>query len=209
MRYVYLVKHPEAQHHVDGLVGGWHDSRLTGRGEQQAERIGEALAAKIGAHEVEIISSDLQRAQHTAERIAARFSVSVRTDPRLREKSYGEADGRPESWLKDRRVPPPEHGNRLDHLDGPQGAETLRTLVDRLYPALDDILRRPMDHQIIVSHGTASSYLIAAWIGMPREATDRVFFRMAAGGITTLLRNDWHFSQQVVRLNDTQHLSGI
>lgn len=208
MRYVYLVKHPEAQHHVEGLVGGWYDSLLTARGEQQAERIGETLASKIGAHPVEIISSDLKRAHHTAERIAARFSATVRTDPRLREKSYGEADGRPQSWLTDRRIPPPESGNRLDHQDGPQGAETLRTLVERLYPALDDVLRSPVDHQIIVSHGTASSYLIAAWIGMPLESTDRVFFRTAAGGITTLLRHDWHFSQQVVQLNDTQHLSG-
>lgn len=29
MERVYVVTHPEASHHVTGIVGGWHDSRLT------------------------------------------------------------------------------------------------------------------------------------------------------------------------------------
>lgn len=82
-------------------------------------------------------------------------------------------------------------------------------LVERLYPALDDILRRPVANQIVVSHGSASSYLIAAWIGMPMTSTDRAFFPLTSGSITTLLRNDTHFSHQVVSLNETQHLQRL
>lgn len=206
MRHVYLVTHPEAQHHVDGLVGGWHDSHLTARGHLQAERIAEVLASRIGPHPVEVYSSDLSRASLTAERIARRFSVEVQTDPRLRERSNGEADGRPQAWLAERRIPLPEYGDRLGHHDGPAGAETRLALVERLYPALDDILRRPVENQIVVSHGSASSYLIAAWIGMPMTSTDRGFFPLTSGSITTLLRNDTHFSHQVVSLNETAHL---
>jgi probable phosphoglycerate mutase len=79
-------------------------------------------------------------------------------------------------------------------------------LVERLYPALDDILNRPAPTQIVVSHGSASSYLIAAWIGMPMTSTDRVFFPLTSGSITTLRRNDTHFSHQVISLNETHHL---
>jgi 2,3-bisphosphoglycerate-dependent phosphoglycerate mutase len=209
MRYIYLVTHPEAQHHVDGLVGGWHDSVLTARGHQQAERIADVLASRIGPEPVEVYSSDLRRASQAAERIARRFAVQVRTDARLRERSNGEADGRPQAWLDERRIPLPEYGDRLGHHDGPAGAETRLALVERLYPALDDIVHRPATNQIIVSHGSASSYLIAAWIGMPMMSTDRVFFPLASGSITTLRRNDTHFSHQVLTLNETHHLEGV
>jgi probable phosphoglycerate mutase len=206
MRHIYLVTHAEAQHHVDGIVGGWHDSELTALGRLQAERIAEALASSIGPQPVEIYSSDLRRATQTAERIARRFSGEVQTDARLRERSNGEADGRPQAWLAERRIPLPEYGDRLGHHDGPVGAETRMALIERLYPALDDILSRPATNQIVVSHGSASSYLIAAWIGMPMTSTDRVFFPLTSGSITTLLRNDTHHSHQVVSLNETQHL---
>jgi len=206
MRHVYLITHPEAQHHVDGIVGGWHDSDLTALGRRQAERIAEVLASRIGLHPVEIYSSDLRRATQTADRIARRFSSEVQTDARLRERSNGDADGRPQAWLAERRIPLPEYGDRLGHHDGPAGAETRMALVERLYPALDDILSRPAANQIVVSHGSASSYLIAAWIGMPMTSTDRVFFPLTSGSITTLLRNDTHHSHQVVSLNETQHL---
>jgi probable phosphoglycerate mutase len=209
MRHIYLVTHPEAQHHVDGLVGGWHDSVLTARGHQQAERIADVLASRIGSGPVEVYSSDLRRASQAADRIARRFSVEVRTDARLRERSNGEADGRPQAWLDERRIPLPQYGDRLGHHDGPAGAETRLALVERLYPALDDIVRRPATNQIIVSHGSASSYLIAAWIGMPMMSTDRVFFPLTSGSITTLRRNDTHFSHQVLALNETHHLEGV
>lgn len=29
MRTLLVVTHPEATHHVEKVVGGWHDSRLT------------------------------------------------------------------------------------------------------------------------------------------------------------------------------------
>jgi probable phosphoglycerate mutase len=209
MRHVYLVTHPEAQHHVGDLVGGWYYSDLTARGLLQAERIADVLAKRIGPQPVEIYSSDLQRASRTAERIARRFCVDVQTDPRLRERSNGEADGRPQAWLAERRIPLPKYGDRLGHHDGPAGAETRMALVERLYPALNEILRRPVTTQIIMSHGSASSYLIAAWIGMPMTLTDRAFFPLTPGSITTLLRNDSHFSHQVVSLNETEHLQDL
>lgn len=206
MRTIYLVTHPEAQHHVDGVVGGWFDSELTARGERQAERIADVLADRVGDQHVAIYSSDLLRARHTAERIARRFAVDVHLDRRLRERTNGAADGRAQTWLDERRIAMPEFGDRLGHHDGPDGAETRRQLVERLYPALDDILRQPLANQIVVSHGSAVSYLIAAWIGMPMDSTGRGFFPLRSGSITTLVRNDTHHSHQVVCLNETQHL---
>ena len=34
MRRLYVVTHPESVHHVSAIVGGWHDSELTDRGDR-------------------------------------------------------------------------------------------------------------------------------------------------------------------------------
>ena len=44
---IYLVAHGEAQHHVQGLVGGWYDSDLTELGHRQAQAIAGRLAERL------------------------------------------------------------------------------------------------------------------------------------------------------------------
>ncbi|NUR85405.1 MAG: histidine phosphatase family protein, partial [Nonomuraea sp.] len=103
MRTLYVVTHPEATHHVEGVVGGWHDSRLTPAGLDTAAAIARALREQVpdGAA-VDLFTSDLRRTRETAEQIGETFGVRPALDPRLREKSYGQAGGRPQAWL-DRR----------------------------------------------------------------------------------------------------------
>ncbi|MER5371306.1 histidine phosphatase family protein [Streptomyces sp. NPDC002722] len=100
MRTLYVVTHPEATHHVEGVVGGWHDSKLTPAGVRAAVSIAQALRAQVpdGA-EVELFSSDLQRTLRTTEEVAELFGVKPIVDRRLREKSYGEAGGNRRSGL--------------------------------------------------------------------------------------------------------------
>jgi len=96
VRTVYLVVHPEAEHHVQGLVGGWHDSQLTAVDEFGAQRIAEKLRATIPRRErVSVHSSDLSRTWRTAEVIGEAMGVVPYADRQLREMSYGEAEGRP------------------------------------------------------------------------------------------------------------------
>ncbi|WP_326554230.1 histidine phosphatase family protein [Micromonospora sp. NBC_01813] len=135
MREVYVVTHPEATHHVDGLVGGWFDSDLTGRGLAHTGRIADALAGRLPADAaVEVRSSDLLRARRTAEVIGKRLGVGVLLDADLREKSYGEAGGRPQEWLDERFMPPPAAGERMRHDEGVPGAETKWDLAVRPTP---------------------------------------------------------------------------
>ena len=125
MRTLHVVTHPEATHHVEGVVGGWHDSHLTPAGVRAAVSIALALRARIpdGA-EVELFISDLRRTLRTAEQIAELFGVKPTLDRRLREKSYGEAGDRPQEWPDLRFVPPPAVGERLDHDEGVESAES-------------------------------------------------------------------------------------
>ncbi|WP_277212565.1 histidine phosphatase family protein [Isoptericola croceus] len=207
MRNIYVVAHPEASHHTDGVVGGWYDSELTERGKQHADSIAKALAATLDRSRAEIISSDLLRARQTAEVIASSLDTAVTLDPDLREKSFGEAEGKPQAWLRERSIPLPGEGERLNHDEGIAGAETRWQLAERCYRAMTRIMDSRAEDQIVVTHGGPTTLLIAAWIGMPIEAAGRVQFPTRSGSITMLRKDPRNFSHQVTRLNDVSHLA--
>ncbi|MFD8984359.1 histidine phosphatase family protein [Streptomyces sp. NPDC059564] len=210
MRTIHVVTHPEATHHVEGLVGGWHDSDLTPTGLREAAAIARALrdAVPEGA-EVELFSSDLLRTRRTAEEVGGLFDVKPVLDERLREKSYGEAEGRPQAWLDERFLPPPAVGDRMAHQEGVREAETKEAFARRIYAVMDEILDHPREHQIVVTHGYALTFVVAAWIGMPAASLGYVNFRAPSGSITTLREDDFFHNRQVVRLGDTRHLDAL
>ncbi|SPF06729.1 histidine phosphatase family protein [Streptomyces sp. MA5143a] len=208
MRNIYVVTHPEASHHVDGLVGGWHDSDLTAKGRKDAAAIARALRDSIPAGaDVDVTASDLLRTRSTAEEIAGRFDVTPVWDARLREKSYGEAEGRPQEWLDKRFLPPPATGNRMDHHEGVEGAETKTAFAMRVYAAMDDVLRLDAEHQIVVTHGFALTFVVAAWSRLPVESLGYINFRAPSGSITHLREDDFFHNRQLVHLGDTRHLA--
>jgi 2,3-bisphosphoglycerate-dependent phosphoglycerate mutase len=206
MRCLYVIAHPEATHHVRGLVGGWFDSHLTERGHRQAELIGRRIRHLVPAQaEAELYSSDLTRATQTAETVGRHLGVPPRWKPDLREKSYGEAEGQPQAWLDERFAPPPASGDRLDHAEIP-GAETKREFATRIYRAVEEALASRCSHQVVVTHGFALTFVIAAWIKMPLEAADYVNFHSSSGGITHLIEDDYFHNRRVAGLDDTSHL---
>ncbi len=209
MRTIYVVTHPEATHHVDRLVGGWHDSELTEAGHHSAAAIGAELRSRIPSDsEIELFSSDLARTRQTAQAIGVALGVETTLDPDLREKSYGEAEGRPQAWLDERFVPPPAVGDRMGHHEGVEGAESRHDLGTRVYAAVERVLASDCSHQVVVTHGFAATYVIAAWIGMPLESTGHVSFQVSSGSISELREDDFFHNRSVVSLNNVSHLQG-
>jgi probable phosphoglycerate mutase len=207
MRTIYVVAHPEATHHVEGVVGGWHDSQLTPAGKRAATSIAGALRSAIpGNADVEVFSSDLQRARQTARVVGDLLHVEPTVDRRLREKSYGEAEGKPQEWLDQRFVPPPAVGDRMGHDEGVAGAETRLAFAQRVYAVMDAILETDCVHKVIVTHGFAVTFVVASWIRMPIESLGYVNFRAAPGSITALREDDYFHNRQVVDLGETRHL---
>ena len=207
VRALYVVTHPESTHHLEDKVGGWYESVLTERGHEQALAIAARLRELVPLDaEAELFSSDLQRTVQTAIPIAAALGVRPTFMHGLREKSYGVAGGRPQSWLDERFVPPPPTGERLNHDEGIAGAETKLEWVKRVYEAMHVVLARPSAHQVIVTHGGSASWVIGAWIGLPIEATAYASFRSTSGSITVLREDDYFHNRAMVTLNDTSHL---
>jgi probable phosphoglycerate mutase len=204
MKRLFVVTHPEASHHLDGLVAGWFDSDLTHIGRQQADRIANRLQHLLLREDVEVFSSDLKRAVQTADAIAAKLAIKAEPLHDLREMSFGIAEGRPVSWLNARRVPPPD--DQLDFAHA-EGGETRREVAHRIYRAMDVILARSMENQIIVTHGYALTFVVAAWIGMPIEALGMVHFPVHGGSITRLESGSYWNNRGVLSLGDISHLA--
>ncbi|SEA03552.1 probable phosphoglycerate mutase [Mycobacterium sp. 283mftsu] len=204
---IYVVTHPESTHHCEDLVGGWYDSDLTAKGLADAMSIARWMREQIpGGVTADIFSSDSLRARRTAEQISNAINSAVILDRRLREKSYGTAEGRPQRWLGERFIPPPAAGDRLNHDEGIPGAETKADFAARVYSAMEPIVASPAEHQVIVTHGFALTFVIAAWIRMPPESLGYANFRSTPGSITTLRQDDYFHNRQVAALADTRHL---
>jgi probable phosphoglycerate mutase len=207
MKDIFVVAHTQSQHHVDGLVGGWFDTGLTELGRRQARRVAERIASLVGAAEIELRSSDLMRAHQTAEAISARLGVAIQATDDLRELSYGEAGGKPQSWLEGKEIFPPRNGDRLDTRFGVPGAETKREFLTRIYRATDAAIESPVATQVIVTHGYSMTFVVARWIGLPIANAGHVNFASKPGGITHLREDDVRTNRAVLFLNDTAHMA--
>lgn len=205
MRNVYVVAHTQSIHHVEKRVGGWYDTSLTDLGKQQANKVGAFFAETLRSYDVLIFSSDLRRAAETANIIAANFNQEVTLEPGLREISYGDAEGKPQTWLDDRIVPQPTDGKRLDHRVC-DGAESRRELASRIKRSLENILEHQSKETIIVSHGFALTFIIMAWMRIPIENMDYCNFASSPGGITLLHEDDFFGNRGVKYVNKTDHL---
>lgn len=138
---ICLVRHGETDWNYTRRYQGWSDIPLNDLGVEQAVIVGRALA---GEHWDAIVSSPLGRAMRTAEAIAAAVGIDeIETDPDLRERSYGEAEGltaeeREAKWT------------------GPTwpGLEAWDTVAGRAMAALDRIANRHTGQRVlVVCHG--------------------------------------------------------
>lgn len=205
MQNIFVVTHAQSQHHVEGRVGGWYDTGLTDFGKAQAKAVAGRLENLTSKANIGIVSSDLKRASETADIIGSVLGSHVSLDKGLRENSYGDADGKPQSWLEERIVVAPEH-DRLDHIVV-GGAESKRTFIERIYGSMSKL---PVSSDmVIVTHGYALTFVIAHWIGMGIENAAYVNFAATPAGITHLKKDDFFRNKAVKFLNDTSHLSHI
>ena len=87
---ILLIRHGETPWNAERRLQGHIDIPLSDTGLQQAAALGQALAGEPLAA---ILSSDLRRAQQTAQAVADLQDLPVQTDALLRERCYGAFEG--------------------------------------------------------------------------------------------------------------------
>lgn len=206
MKNIYVVTHTESIHHVQGLAGGWYDTSLTENGRNQARKIAVALYSEIGEQNIPIYSSDLKRCAETAEAFAEVFSSTVILDRNLREMSWGDADGKNQEWLRKNITPNPTDGNRLDHKII-RNSESRRDVGTRIQSSVNQIVNKPDNNIIIVTHGFALTCVIMAWLRIPVENMDYCRFHARPGGVTLLHEDDLFNNRSVMYINKQDYLT--
>jgi broad specificity phosphatase PhoE len=145
---VHLLRHGEVHNPDKILYGRLPDFHLSESGRAMAEA---AARAVTGRDVVLVVASPLERAQETAEPIAAAFGLEVATDDRLIEAgnvfeglSFGVGDG---SMRK------PRHWRHLRNPLRPSWGEPYQQIADRMLVAVHDARDKASGHEaVIVSH---------------------------------------------------------
>lgn len=166
-RRVLLVRHGESTWNASGLIQGQSPGPgLTLWGVHQARRCARSLA---GASAAALYTSDLRRALQTAAPIGRALGLEPVADARLRERSFGELEGKGLSALPVGRSG--IAGGRVADADAaPAGGESVRQLYRRASSFLADTLERHLGagghgggDLVLVCHGGVVRVL-AAWL---------------------------------------------
>jgi probable phosphoglycerate mutase len=150
---IVAVRHGETDWNASARIQGHQDIALNDKGRWQAERAAQSLLATgepLGA----IYSSDLARAHATAQAIAAAHGMDVRTDERLRERSFGEYEGRTFDEIEQQWPQETARWRTRDAAWTPPGGESLQVLGERIRAVTDALAQRhPGEQIVLVAHG--------------------------------------------------------
>ena len=200
MTKVYVVRHGQTAWNVGEIFRGRADIPLDDTGRKEASLAGEALKdARIHA----VYSSPLSRSMETAENIARFHNVPVTRLDAIIDISYGEWEGHGNEEMK---VNYPDL-HRLWHTEPhkvrfPKG-ETLEEVRARTMAALDDLLGRHEDQNIVlVAHRVPNKVICCALIGLDNSHFWRIQQDTASTNLFTYKDGQWIISY----LNDTSYL---
>ena len=145
---VHLLRHGEVHNPRGVLYGRLPDYHLSERGRAMAQKVAEHLTG----HDVTaVVASSLERAQETAEPIAAAHGVPVTTDDRVIEagnyfegRTFGVGDG---------ALRQPRHWPKLVNPFRPSWGEPYEQIAARMLAAIADVRDRARGHEaVVVSH---------------------------------------------------------
>lgn len=201
MKHIITVQHTQSVHHTNGMVGSWTDWDLTDLGRDQADHIGRKLKDELSGKDVIMYSSDLKRAQQTAEEIAKYLGVKPILRQELRERNLGKCCGKSVQWLRENIESPEKTVDDRLFSDG----ESRRDAWNRLKPFYDEVMSGSDENILIVSHGDLLSIWNAMYLGFPIESFYKVDIHGAAGGVSHMFVHD-DGKHQIKNINDMSYI---
>jgi glucosyl-3-phosphoglycerate phosphatase len=159
-----LVRHGRTDWNASGRIQGQLDPALDELGRAQASAVAPRIAALAPAA---LVASDLRRAADTAAAIAAATGLPVRSDPRLRERSFGQWQGLLNAEVAE-RFPEAyarwQAGQPVDEY----GIEPLDDVAKRTAAALQDAADLAPDATVVVvGHGASLRHGLGMLLGWP------------------------------------------
>jgi broad specificity phosphatase PhoE len=188
----YLARHGETAWSLTGQHTGLTDIPLTERGERNARRLGERLAALTFA---QVFTSPLRRAFRTCE--LAGFAAVATVDPDLVEWNYGKYEGRRSAEIRAER---PDWQLFRDGCPGGETPVDVGVRADRVVSRV----RAVQGDVLLFSSGHFLRVLAARWLDVEPGAGR--FFLLSTASLSAL-GYEHDLTQPVVRLwDDTRHV---
>jgi alpha-ribazole phosphatase len=147
MSQVFFIRHAETE--MAGRFCGHSDPDLNAQGQAQLARLAQVLSTETIAG---IYSSDLRRAQSTAQALAAGRNVPVNLRPALREIHFGEWEGL--SWPEIEQTDPEYARRWMDgypHITAPEG-ESFALFEARILEEVDRLIHSNLGSIAVVTH---------------------------------------------------------
>ncbi|MEI6207693.1 MAG: histidine phosphatase family protein [Desulfuromonadales bacterium] len=153
---LYIARHGETEWNLAGKLQGHRDSPLTEKGRQQAV----ALAAALNNRQItRVYSSDLGRAVQTARTVAERLRVELIQDERLRERNFGDLEGKLRRELDRFRLNPDETI---------PGGESFRQAYERSVACLEELAGQNRNSAFaVICHGGIVQGVFHRTLGLP------------------------------------------
>ena len=162
---ILLWRHGQTDWNVANRFQGHSDIPLNSLGQYQARHAAEILA---GMEPTAIISSDLMRAQKTAETLAEIVNLEVSIDVRLRETNGGNWEGKTGSQNREEDFE--NFVKWIDGQDNPAGVigERRSEVASRARAAITDALAGKSDQLLVVAtHGGTARCVIGDYLELP------------------------------------------
>lgn len=167
MQRIFVTRHGQDRDNANGILNGRRDQSLTHIGLEQAQ----ATAGKIrnvGLRFDAVYSSPLRRAFQTAE-ILSRIAGAPTPQPLdvLIERDFGVMTGELVASIETKCAPDIIKTEKIVYFLNPEGAETFPQLLERGKVALEEIIKRHHDGNIlIVTHGDIGKMIYAVYYGL-------------------------------------------
>jgi probable phosphoglycerate mutase len=185
----YLMRHGQTDWNVRALLMGQTDIPLNDHGVLQAQQLRDRLS---GVAVQAVYSSDLSRAQQTAEIVASAHDQPVVTHPELRERWYGESEGKVRTSAKAR-----------DGWVFEGDVEDLETFRGRFRNRLLEIARRhPGQTVIVVAHSGPIRHLLVQE-HLASEGSEQFKTAVRNGGFAVISCDGHEFELEGVGTIDT------
>jgi broad specificity phosphatase PhoE len=202
MTELLLVRHGDTEWNAGKIFRGRADVSLNEKGVVQATLLGEYLKkSRLDA----VYSSPLQRAVHTAERIAKPHSLDVRIEPALIDLDYGEWQGISKDEVKKIYKNLYIKWEKTPEKVRFPGGEGLDDVKSRAIATVNKIVNKHKGSVVLVSHRVVNKVLICALLGLDNSHFWNI--RQETCGITSFSYEKGQFV--LIKHNDTSFLGNF
>ncbi|HEY7306368.1 MAG TPA: histidine phosphatase family protein [Bryobacteraceae bacterium] len=171
---ILLIRHGVTDLLGHVLYGRMPGIYLNAEGFRQADRLGSMLNSRYKIDEV--VSSPLDRATQTAQRVAAAAGIAVEIDPGITEIDFGSWMGK--SFQELNRLANWTHYNRNRSTSSPPDGESMLQVQARAWQALERVIHRrellAESTVAVVSHGDVIRCTLLFLLGMSIDHIYRI-----------------------------------